>query len=143
MELDFITRLEEQDLIELINFCIKKQNEKYQEVGFAKWICLIDNIVVYNEINRKDVEGNCYFWICTFNGARVLDNYRIKDFEMMVDNIGLYGRNIAIDYTQYMREFMAKHFGKEYIQALFQYQTKQAEKEMQRLLDVLGKEKII
>lgn len=143
MELEFITRLGEQGFIELINFCIEKQNKRYQEEGISTQIFPIDGVVIHNELERKDLNGNYYIWVCSFYGERALSSYTIKDFYMNVDNIGLYGRSTAINYTTDMREFMAKLFGKEYIKALFQYQTSEAEKEMNRLLDCLSKEKKI
>lgn len=143
MELEFITKLGEQGFIELINFCIQKQNQRYQEDGIASRIYSVNRIIMHDEIDRKDLDGNRYFWICSFYNERVLNSYRIKDFEMTVDNIGLYGRNIAIDYTKDMREFMAKRYGKEYIKAFFKHQTAETEKEMHRLLDSLEKEKKI
>lgn len=143
MELNYITQLGEQDFVELINFCIERQNKKYQKDGFPSHISSIGEVSIHGEIDRRDFEGNRYFWVCTFDGARVFDSYIVRDFNMEIASIGSYGRHVLVDYTTDMREFMAKRFGKEYIKSLYQYQVSEAEKEMKRLMGCLPKEKKI
>lgn len=143
MELGYITRLGKTEFIDLINFCITKQNEKNVERGSFSLDTTVSSVVVHDESDRRDLAGERYFWVCSYDGARVLNGYVIKDFDMAIDNIGINGRETATDYTASMREFLTKRFGKEYIKAVYQHQVQEAEKEMNRLLECLPKEKRI
>lgn len=143
MELSYITRLGKTEFIDLINFCITKQNEKNVERGSFSSDTTVSNVVVHDEPDRRDLAGERYFWVCSYDGVRVLNGYVIKDFDMAIDNVGINGRETAADYTASMREFLTKRFGKEYIKAVYQHQVQEAEKEMNRLLECLPKEKRI
>lgn len=143
MELRYITRLGELDFIELINFCIAKQNKRNMERGSSISDLAASSVVIHDEPDRRDLAGERYFWVCSYDGARVLDGYVIKDFDMAIDNVGVNRRETAADYTASMREFMTKRFGKEYIKAVYEHQVLEAEKEMNRLLECLPKEKRI
>ena len=143
MELEYITRLGENDFIELINFCIAKQNKKNIERGLFSSESTVSGVVIHDELDRSDLAGERYFWVCSYDGARVLDGYVVKDFDLAIDNVGASGRETAADYTASMREFMTKRFGKGYIEAVYKHQVLEAEKEMNRLLECLPKEKRI
>lgn len=141
MELEYITRLGESGFIELINFCIAKQNERNMERGKFVQESVVSGVTINDEPDRRDLAGERYFWVRSFDGNRVLNGYVVKDFDMAIDNVGAYGRETAADYTASMREFMTKRFGKEYIKAVYKHLVLEAEKEMNRLLDTLPKEK--
>ncbi len=143
MELNYVTRLGEQGFIDLINFCITKQNDRNLESGFLVKDSTVSSVRIHDEMDRRDLDGDRYLWVCSFDGVKVLDGYVVKDFDMAIDNTGLCGRATATDYTASMREFMAKRFGKEYIKAVYAHQMLKAEKEMNRLLGCLPKEKKI
>lgn len=141
MSLKYITQLGKTEFIELINFCIEGQNRRGQEKGTFSQEQLVSDVTVYDEIDRRDGDGKRYYFVCSFDGARVLNSYEVRDFSMTISDGGFYGIVTAADYTDDMREFMAKRFGKPYIKSLYQHQVSRAEKEMNRLLDVLPKEK--
>ena len=143
MELSYVIQLGKQDFIDLINFCIEKQKERNVESGMFAPDVTVNGVTIHDEVERGDRVGDRYLWVSSYDCAKVLDGYVVKDFDMAIDNIGVYGRATATDYTASMREFMARRFGKEYIKAVYQYEVSKAEKEMEHLLNCLPKEKKI
>lgn len=126
MPLQFINRLNEEQIIELINYGNKKRDPEYFIAAtFAK---------ILNEPDRCDEYGNQEILVNAWNGNRLIGVYKIQDFKLC-----------QLVYSKWeirndeLREYLASIFGAEYLNGLRNYYAIQAEKEVSRIQNALGK----
>lgn len=126
MPLEFINRLNEEQLIALINYGNKKRHSEYfVEVTSAK---------ILAEPYRCDEFGNQEVYINAWNGNHHIGSYLIQDFQMFeIMNVNIEPHNNEL------REYLASIFGEEYLNALRNYYLLEAEKEIERIKSNLGK----
>lgn len=128
MPLQFINRLNEEQIIELINYGNKKRDPEYFiEATFAK---------ILNEPDRCDEYGNQEILVNAWNGNRLIGVYKIQDFKLC-----------QLVYSKWeirndeLREYLASIFDEdeEYLNGLREYYVMEAEKEIARIQNALGK----
>lgn len=137
----YFNQLTETEIVELINFCIRSKNEtiefekdKETEINFVS---------IYNEEDRVDENGVRYARVETsalYDEAKegivhVLNNYRITDFTMSLDQSYHNFINPDKNYDMYLKMFMTSRFGGEYLQDLFEARLEDANKEVALLAD--------
>lgn len=135
MNLEFLPQLTEEEMIELINFCMIQRDSKREVKTSPRE--LIDHIKIFGEQDRRDLNGNQYFYVQTAHGILVLSCYKISDFHMTTDDYGFYTKYPSVCYDEALRIFMTKRFGESYIKALYQKQVKAANKEVETLSQYL------
>lgn len=114
MDLKYITQLDEQEMIELINFCIRENNKK-QELDEIE----IDSVVVLKD--RKDLDGNKYIRIYSAanEGVLQLHWYKLTDYSMQTDDLCLK----QTDLSEYYKVFLANKFGESYLSDLYNFRV--------------------
>lgn len=129
MDLKFITELEKEEWIALINFCT--QHHCKQKGKSAP--CPITWVNVMDEEDRKDLKGNRYALVSTGDGALHLDVYRANDFCLSTEEVGSFGGFPPIILNEELRIFLTTRFGSEYLEALRQYHTNEMDEELAML----------
>lgn len=126
MLLQFINRLNEEQIIELINYKNKKRDPEYfVEATSTK---------ILSEPDRCDEYGNQEILVNAWNGNRLIGVYKIQDFKLC-----------QLVYSKWeirndeLREYLAFIFGEEYLNGLREYYAMEAEKEIERIQSSLGK----
>lgn len=126
MDLEFLDKLTEEEIIELIYYCISCKKE-FTELKEVK----INNITLWNETDRRDINGNRYVIIHSLVGK-----YKANDFYMSSEND--INPHLNIDFSSQLREFMTRKFGERYIKAFYDMQVQEAKIESERLTDYLN-----
>ena len=137
----YFNQLTESEIVELINFCIRSKNETMEFERDKK--TEINFVSIYNEEDRIDETGARYARVETsalFGGSKeglvhILNNYRITDFTMILDQNYHGFVNPSDNYDIYLKRFMASRFGGEYLQDLFEARLKEANDEVALLAD--------
>lgn len=131
---EFFSRLSKEDIIELINRAMA-----YDESKGAWGVSAsdrADEVLVYNEEDRRDENGNRYAWVRGIsnrqsNLPKYFASFRISDFYMC------YGDNLPHDYDNILRAFMTEKFREEYIKALHAHRVSLADTEAEQLTEYL------
>lgn len=129
MDLNFITKLEKEEWIALINFCTQHHSKKKEKSA----PCPITWVNVMDEEDRKDLKGNRYALISTGDGALHLDVYRANDFCLSTEDVGSFGGFPSIILNEELRIFLTTRFGPEYLEALKSYHIKEMDSELAML----------
>ncbi len=129
MNLNFITELTQEEWVALINFC----TQHYYKKDEKQTPHLVSEVVVCSEKDRKDLKGNQYAFLSTSNGALSLSNYRVTDFTMATEDVGMFGKYPPITLNEELRIFLTTRFGDTYLKALADYHTKEMEEELKYL----------
>ncbi len=139
MDLEFITKLTEEEWVALINFAIQHYQKKEEKQSLHP----VQTVKVHAEKDRKDLKGNRYAYLSTSNGPLSLSNYRVTDFLMSTEDVGMFGSYPPILLNEELRIFLTTRFGEAYLKALADYHTKQMEEELNYLSQYasLAKEK--
>ena len=122
----FINKLPEERIIALVNFCLDKRNQ-------AEGIDLpsIDRVNILQNGSDKDAS----LIVQTFQGDMVQGAYQIDDYNMVDFFYGMDRHPDVYDYSFYLKIFMARTFGANYMNELYAYRRYQLNKEM----DEVGK----
>lgn len=129
MELEYITQLTDEEIIELINQCIKMKNTTQDNKEME-----IDSINVLKEPDRRDDEGCRYIRVHTAarEGILHLHCYRLTDFTMRTNDLGF--KNI--NYDEEFKTFMAKRFGEFYLKDLYDLRIQEACYEVEKISEL-------
>ena len=125
----FINKLSEDRIIALINFCLNKRNESEENE-----LPLIDRVNVLEYSVDKN-PNNASLIVQTFLGDSVQGAYQIDDYNMVDFFYGMDRHPDIYDYSFYLKVFMARTFGANYMNELYAYRRYQLNKEM----DEVGK----
>lgn len=121
MPLQFLNKLNEAQIIDLINY-INSNNEYAHN---AK------QVQIFAEPERCDEFGNQEIFVNAWDDNFYVGMYSIQDFNMMK----VYPEK---NNSSELREYMASIFGEEYLNALRNYFALEAEKEIERIKSTLG-----
>ncbi len=139
MDFEFINELTEEEWISLINFSAQHYRKKkgLETSRIATWV------QIAKETDRKDLNGDRYALISSGDGIHVLDNYKVNDFCLCTQNVGLYGNYPPSRLDQELRIFLTTRFGRDYLKGLANYLQKKADEEISMLSEYvsLAKEK--
>lgn len=129
MNLNFITELTNEEWVALINFCAQHHSKKEEKTSprTVTWA------QVFDEVDRKDLKGNRYTLISTGDGAVSLNFYRVTDFCMSTEDVGMFGAYPPVVLNEELRIFLTTRFGENYLKALEQYHQKEMEEELAML----------
>lgn len=130
MDLNFLDKLTKEEIVILINCCIDYINA-LEETKIIIKEPHIERVVLWNEVDRRDIYGNRYIQIKTSNG-----DYIANDFYMSSTNV--VNPHLNVDLSAPLRVFMTKRFGERYIKALFNMRVGEAEVESERLSEYLN-----
>lgn len=135
MDLKYLPQLTEEELIALINSCIMAKNQS-EDIRQKRDVA--DSIIVYNEYDRRDMQGNQYYLIGTATGIRISDYFVATDYSLKVNNYSHLKDENADVYDEEMKRFMVARFGTQYLDDLFAKRVTDAEQEKQALAEYLG-----
>lgn len=121
MPVEFLNRLSEEQIIDLINY-VNSKNE------FAS---SVKQIQVFRELDRCDEFGNQEILVNAWNGNFHVGMYIVQDFCIREPF------NKKINEMQ-LREYLTSIFGEEYLNALRDFYAIKAEKEIERIKSTLG-----
>ena len=121
MPLEFINRLNEAQIIDLINY-VNSKDKFFNSVG---------QVQIFREPDRCDEFGNQEILVNAWNGNFHVGMYRVQDFCIHESF------NKEINEKQ-LREYLTTIFGEEYLEALRNYYVVQAEKEIESIRNKLG-----
>lgn len=120
MQLEFLNRLNEAQIIDLLNYINKGVSNH-----------TVKQIQVFREPDRCDEFGNQQILINAWDDNFHIGMYTAQDFTMKeVFDIMIFEKEI--------REYMTSIFGEEYLNGLREYYAIQAEKEIERIKSTLG-----
>lgn len=128
MQIEFLNRLNESQLTDLINYVLEKKATKDGNTLAKK----VEDIGILNEADRCDSEGNQEIMVNAWNGSLHIGGYFINDYEMR-DSF----REFA-SYSDELREYMVSVFGTKYLEGLKNYYRLLASKEEDRLRPFIG-----
>lgn len=130
MVMKYFNQLSEEEIVELINFCIRLRNQTKVENDSQKEM-EIDSVSVLNENDRVDELGNRYARVLTAGreGSLILSCYRVTDFSMKTDDIGISN----IDYSGELNKFMFKKFGEDYLRDFYNQRMNQLNQEIEEI----------
>lgn len=126
MDLEFLNKLTEEEIIELIYYCISSKKD-FEELKGVK----INKVTLWNEVDRKDINGNRYVIIHSLVGS-----FKANDFYMSSEN--MVNPHLNTDFSSQLREFMTRKIGERYIKAFYDMQMQEAKIESERLTDYLN-----
>lgn len=139
----YLEQLNEVEIVELINFCIRRKNEKI-ESEVDKQV-EINFVTIYNEENRIDEHGERYVRVETsalydynLGLVNLLYNYLLTDFSLKIDRSYHFKDN---SYDEELKEFMALRFGESYLQDLFNLRLENANVEYEKLNEYIRQRK--
>lgn len=124
----YFNLLTEAEILELVNKCIGAEN-------FAKSYGALDDadyIEVEGQEDRVDLNNNRYFWVQAWNTSRSMSKY-IASYEFYDFDVTLSGQSSEV-LNGALRLFMAKRFGKDYVEDLFNYHLAKAQAESDILM---------
>lgn len=132
MELNYFKQLTEEEIVEMINFCISAKNEESLDIDKH---LEIDTVNISCEEDRRDSDGKRYARILTAKdeGNIILSCYRATDFSLKTDDLGHYSVNYDNEYKMYM----SQRFGALYLQALYSNILVEANDEISRLASLV------
>ena len=110
----FLDRLSNEDFVYLINLCINGEIE----ISDLDENSIVDLALVADEEDRKLVNGDRYFWLRGVRRGEIpkfLGEFKATDFWMASVS------GDSKDYSNILREFLARKFGSEYLDSLYQY----------------------
>ena len=127
----YLDRLSNEDFVCLINLCLFGSPD-VSEIDEDR---MMDLALVADEEDRRLINGDRYFWIRgvrrgeipRFNG-----DFKATDFWMSSS------AQDQTDYTNILREFLARKFGAEYLDSLYAYHVNRALAECAALEEKLG-----
>lgn len=122
MQLEFLNRLNKEQIIELINYINSK--EEYAHIT--------KEVQILAEPDRCDEFGNQEILVNAWNGPFHVGTYQIQDYVIKNMFCG------CKDSIKELREYLASIFGEEYLNGLREYYAIQAEKEIERIKSTLG-----
>lgn len=123
MQLEFLNRLNEVQIIDLINYVNSKTEECYHHT---------EEVQILAEPDRRDEFGRQEILVNAWSGAFHVGTYQIQDY--IIKNIFC---GCKSNYKA-LREYMTSIFGEEYLNGLREYYTMEAEKEIERIKSTLG-----
>lgn len=130
---EFFLRLSQDDVKELIADCIKSDLDKG---GWSVGNHTADEVLIYVEEDRKDLNGERWAWVRGVSHARSIPNffasYRVNDFYMSFEE------HLSHEYNNVLRAFMTRKFGEEYIEALYARRVSEATLESKQLTEYLA-----
>lgn len=139
----YLEQLNEVEIVGLINFCIRRKNEKI-ESEVDKQV-EINFVTIYNEEDRVDEQGERYVRVETsalydnnLGLVNLLYNYRLTDFSLKIDRSYHFKDNC---YDEELKEFMALRFGESYLQDLFNLRLENANVEYEKLTEYVRQRK--
>lgn len=121
MSLKFLNQLTESQIIDLLNYTYKGTTEH-----------IINHVQISNEPDRCDAEGNQQVLVNAWDNGFHVGMYTIQDFTMNV----FFSSDIPV---QKLREYLTSIFGEEYLNGLREYYAMEAEKEIEKIQNALGK----
>lgn len=127
----FIEKLSEDELVDLINFCILSRN-----LTTGSNNPLVETAKRVGEIDRS-FESQTGMIIQTSGDNKILDAYRIGDFEMKSYNYGINDGTPTIDYSYWLKSRLYAKFGEEYIQELVAYRQSMLGQEIKSICESL------
>jgi len=121
MSLEFLNRLSEEQIIDLINYV----NNKDEFVHFVK------QVQIFREPDRCDEFGNQAYLVNVWDDNFHIGMYSVQDFII---------RDVfeKADLKDKLREYMTSIFGEEYLNALRNFYVLEADKEIERIKSALG-----
>lgn len=128
MELNYFKQLTEEEIVEMINFCIASKNEESLDIDKR---LEIDTVNISCEEDRVDLNGKRYARVLTAKeeGNVILSCYRATDFTLSTDDISCF----PASYDEEMKMYMSKRFGAPYLQALYAHRLVEANEEIAKL----------
>lgn len=121
MSLKFLNQLTESQIIDLLNYTYKGTTEH-----------IINHAQISNEPDRCDAEGNQQILVNAWDNGFHVGMYTIQDFTMNV----FFSSDIPV---QKLREYLTSIFGEGYLNGLREYYAMEAEKEIEKIQNALGK----
>ncbi len=129
----FLDKLSEEEIVELVNLCNMEENrilgfDLNEEIDFA---------LVSNEEGRRLVSGERYYFLRGIKRGAIpkfIGDYKATDF-WMASCLPLHKEN---DYSHILREFLARKFGTEYLDALYEHHIAEAQEERKDLETKIG-----
>lgn len=128
----YFNLLTKEEILEIVNKCISAEN-------FAKSYRVLDEadyIEVEGQEDRVDLNNNRYFWVQAWNTGRLISKY-IASYEFYDFDVTLSGQSSEV-LNGALRLFMAKRFGKDYVEDLFNYHLAKAQAESDILMSQIN-----
>ncbi len=129
----FLDRLNDEDFVELVNLCNSGEN-------YFAGIDLndtIDLVLISNEVDRCLESGERYYWLRGVKRGDIpkfLGQYKATDYWMASCETFTPQR----DCTAILREYLAKKFGVEYLDSLYEHNVADALAERKALEAKIG-----
>ena len=129
----FLDRLSDEDFVELVNLCNGGEN-------YFAGIDLndtIDLVLISNEVDRCLESGERYYWLRGVKRGDVpkfLGQYKATDYWMASCETFTPQR----DCTVILREYLARKFGTEYLNSLYEHNMAMALAEREALAEKIG-----
>lgn len=129
----FLDRLTEEDFVELMNLCNKEDNY-FSGIDSNN---TVDLVLTSNEEDRCLENGERYYWlrgVIRGDNPKFIGQYKATDFWMVACDFFTPQR----DCSSILREFLAKRFGAEYLDKLYEHNVAMALAEREALAEKLG-----
>lgn len=121
MQLEFLNQLTESQIIDLLNYIYDSPSTH-----------TVQQVQIFAESDRCDKEGNQQILVNAWDNSFHVGMYLIQDFNILEP----FNKE---NKEKKLREYMASIFGAEYLNGLRNYYAIQAEKEIARIQNALGK----
>ena len=125
----FLSKLSEKELINIINSCIRDTNK---EIGLR--LQPIDKAQVVSISNGEQI----VMIVQTFLEEKLQDAYHIDDYSMTSHSYIQQSHEPIINFSDYYKTAMVRHFGSEYIEEVLAYRKSMAYQEMRKLSEALS-----
>jgi len=130
MHNSFLNKLNNDELIDLINYCIEKKNNNIELALECDGVEEIFITMPEDEYNQNDD----IIYVHTPKGIEHMNRlYVVSDFNMHTKQYDEYYSYPEINYDNELRKFMTKKFGQKYILALFKSRVDEVYKEINEL----------
>lgn len=134
IDLQFLIKLSEQEILDLINRCILSLNEQITDPDLKKRY--VDQVNIYAEDDRREKGCRVMFVTTLSNQVYIGNSFQISDFSMT--SLNCVNPQLNIDFSHVLKAFMTQKFGQEYIEALHNLRVQEADAESQTLQQYLS-----